>query len=200
VLQRIAALKTAPPEPMAPVLSRIADGVDINFVRVQVQCPSVQQTQALRLQSLHDHEIGYRLITVCPLDGGRYRSLLVDRGFAPMEQAARAAQPGPIVRDPVVGVLRRPDGKTFVTPHNQPQQNLWYWRDIPAMAAALHAERPAPAVLMLERPTPPSGWPTPVPLPGDIPNNHLGYAVTWFGLAAALAGVYLARLLRRRPS
>ncbi len=44
------------------------------------------------------------------------------------------------------------------------------------------------------------GWPAPEPLPPAIPNNHLGYAITWFGLAAALAGVYLAMLLRKRPS
>ena len=34
--------------------------------------------------------------------------------------------------------------------------------------------------------------------PLDIPNNHLGYAITWFGLAAALVGVYLAMLFRKR--
>ena len=45
---------------------------------------------------------------------------------------------------------------------------------------------------------PAGGEPRPAPLPLDIPNNHLGYAITWFGLAAALAGVYLAMLLRKR--
>jgi surfeit locus 1 family protein len=37
------------------------------------------------------------------------------------------------------------------------------------------------------------------PLPSDIPNNHLQYAITWFGLALALAGVYAASLWRKRP-
>jgi surfeit locus 1 family protein len=36
---------------------------------------------------------------------------------------------------------------------------------------------------------PPSGWPLPDPLPPKLVNNHLGYALTWFGLALALAGV-----------
>jgi surfeit locus 1 family protein len=31
----------------------------------------------------------------------------------------------------------------------------------------------------------------------DLPNNHLQYAITWYGLAAALAGVLLFSL--RRP-
>ena len=32
----------------------------------------------------------------------------------------------------------------------------------------------------------------------DLPNNHLQYAVTWYGLAAALAGVLGVWLWRRR--
>jgi surfeit locus 1 family protein len=43
-----------------------------------------------------------------------------------------------------------------------------------------------------------SGLPVPAPVPPDIPNRHLEYALTWFGLAAALIGVYAAMLLRRR--
>ena len=51
---------------------------------------------------------------------------------------------------------------------------------------------------MLQAPAPSGFGPTPAPLPLDIPNNHLQYAGTWFGLAVALAGVYLAVLWRRR--
>ena len=32
----------------------------------------------------------------------------------------------------------------------------------------------------------------------DLPNSHLQYAVTWYGLAAALAGVMGVVLWRRR--
>jgi surfeit locus 1 family protein len=66
------------------------------------------------------------------------------------------------------------------------------------MGAALGAARPAPTFLMLQTPAPSGFGPTPMALPLDIPNNHLGYAVTWFGLALTLAGVYLAVLWRRR--
>ncbi len=66
------------------------------------------------------------------------------------------------------------------------------------MARQLHAPGPAPLFLMAEIPTNPA-WPAlvPAPLPMDIPNNHFDYALTWFGLAAALACVYVADLVGR---
>ncbi len=66
------------------------------------------------------------------------------------------------------------------------------------MAGQLRAAAPAPVFLMVEQPAPPSGLPVPAPIPADIPNRHLEYALTWFGLAASLIGVYAAMLLRRR--
>ena len=66
------------------------------------------------------------------------------------------------------------------------------------MAKALGAGQAAPTFLMLEKPAPGGGGPTPAPIPLDIPNSHLQYALTWFGLAATLVGVYVAMLRRRR--
>jgi surfeit locus 1 family protein len=48
---------------------------------------------------------------------------------------------------------------------------------------------------------PPGGLPKPGKIEVKMPNNHLQYALTWFGLALALGGVYvtwLAERLRRR--
>lgn len=53
-------------------------------------------------------------------------------------------------------------------------------------------------MLIASNPVAPLGRPR-LPTPDDLPDNHLSYAVQWFGLAAALAGVYLVWLLRRRP-
>ncbi len=201
LLHRIDALQAAPAQPIDAVLSRAKAGADIDFTRVQLGCPDLETRPPLRLYSVYDGLMGYRLVTACPLDGAPFKTVLVDRGFIGQQgDAAPRDIPGAPITQPVVGVLRAPDARNIVTPPNQPGQNLWYWRDIPGMAAALHAPAPAPAFLMLESPPPANGEPRPAPLPVNIPNNHLGYAITWFGLAAALAGVYLAVLLRKRPS
>ena len=204
LLARIAALQTAPPEPLDVVLNRLgrpgqpAQG-EVDFVRVQTTCPTLQQTPTLHLYALLGGVLGDRLITACPLKDGRYRSLLVDRGFVDRDHLGEV-RPGPPIEGPVVGVLRRPEPATWLSLPNTVARNDWHTRDVPAMAAALKAPDPAPVVLMLERPAAPLPGPRPAAIPTDIPNNHLGYALTWFGLAAGLIGVYVAKLRRARPA
>ncbi len=190
LLRRIDALQAAPPRPIGQVELTAAAA----YTRVSVDCADLEDRPALQLFSVLDGQAGYRLIAACPLGRG---SILVDRGFS--TGAPSGPHPPHRLSGPVVGVLRAPERPNFVTPRNEPGQDKWYWRDVPAMARALGVQGPAPVVLMLESPAPPGGSPRPVPLPRAIPNNHLGYAITWFGLAAALAGVYLAMLFGKRP-
>jgi surfeit locus 1 family protein len=197
LIARIAALQSAPPRGLATALSGPLDSPELDFTRVVADCPDIETTPYLRLYAVRGGAGGYRIITVCRLTSAPFGSILVDRGFV-RQEAAAAVRPGVKLSAAIVGVLRKGDKPTFVTPPNDARQNLWYSRDIPAMAKALGAERPAPTYLMLEKPAPAGVGPTPAPIPLDIPNNHLQYAVTWFGLAAALVGVYLASLWRRR--
>ena len=58
-----------------------------------------------------------------------------------------------------------------------------------------------PVVTLSEQPVPAGGLPKPGKIDVQLRNNHLQYVLTWFGLALALAGVYvvwLAGRLRRR--
>ncbi len=202
MLARIAALQGAPPEPLGVVLNRLGEGArpevgQVDFVRVQTVCPTLQQTPTLRLYAVLGGVMGRRLITACPIQTGRFRTLLVDRGFVP-DETPIANEPlrGPTLEAPVIGVLRTPPQPGWLTPASDPAKNDWRARSIPAMARALGAPSPAPVFLMLETPRPQSGVPMPAAIPTDIPNNHLGYALTWFGLALGLIGVYVASLLR----
>ena len=71
-------------------------------------------------------------------------------------------------------------------------KNIWIARDLPAMAAELGTE----AVLIVAAETDPADGPDPLPVTVNIPNNHLEYAVTWFGLAVVWAGMTLWLLWR----
>lgn len=199
LLDRIAALKIAPAEPLEVVLRRLPDRVDIDYVRAQTLCPALERLPTVRLYGLRNGVVGYRLIAACPVDATPYRTILVDRGFIPREVVDTPTTPSDLAR-PIVGVLRRGDPGTVFTPANNPAGNDWYRRDVAAMAGALHAPDPAPIFLMLETPAPQGPGPQPAPLPTDIPNRHLEYALTWYGLALALLGVYIAMLVRDRKA
>jgi surfeit locus 1 family protein len=203
LLHQIAGLEAAPARPLGSVLALQKGGQDESFTRVSTPCPDLETRPVLRLFTVAEGGVaGYRLITACPLPAGEdYGSILVDRGFvAQLGDDQPHVIPGQVIAAPVVGILRGGGERSFVTPRNRADQNQWYWRDVAAMARALHAPDPAPLYLMLETPAPASGQPRPSPLPPNIPNNHLGYAITWFGLAGALLGVYLAMLFRKRQT
>jgi surfeit locus 1 family protein len=198
LLARIERLQTAPPRPVGEVLAAAAAGRDVGFARVTVDCPGLARAPYLELHAITGGQAGSRLISACRLTGGPFGAVLVDRGFVADTISARPpADPADRTPLTLTGVLRAPDPKSFVAPADTPGR--WFTRDIPAMAAALGAPRPAPLFLMAETATNPE-WLAlkPQPLPADLPNRHLEYELTWFGLAAALLGVYAALLWRRR--
>ena len=200
LLARIDALQAAPAQPVLPVLARIAEGGDADFTRVNLDCPGLSKAPYVELYALRDGQAGVRLMSACRLDGAAYGSILVDRGFVSDSLSARPpvdATDQTVLK--LVGVLRQPEAGNRFSPPNTAQR--WYTRDLASMAAALKAPRPAPLVLMAETASNPD-WKSliPAPIPADIANRHLEYALTWYGLAAALLGVYAAMLFRRRVS
>ena|SRR5436190_2669429 len=198
LLAHIAALKAAPAQPVEPVLDRLANGQDVEFTRVVAECPGLATAPFIELYGLKDGQAGVRLISACRAPSLAYRTVLVDRGFVGDTVSARPpVDPASQAPFTLTGVLRTPDRRNLFTPPNQPPR--WFSRDIPGMGAALGAARPAPIFLMAETSTNPD-WAAlaPAPIPKEISNRHLEYAITWYGLAVALLGVYAAMLLKWR--
>ncbi|HKR87742.1 MAG TPA: SURF1 family cytochrome oxidase biogenesis protein [Phenylobacterium sp.] len=203
LLAHIAALQHAQARPIEPVLDALARGRDVDFTRVRLSCPGLGAAPFLELYGLKEGGAGWRLVSACQVASLSYRTILVDRGFVADTVAARPpvdrAAAAPVE---LVGVLRTPDRPSLVTPKNPAGAGgRWFTRDVPAMAHALGAAQPAPIFLFAETSSNPElAALQPAPLPAEISNRHLEYALTWFGLAAALAGVYLAVLFRRRKN
>lgn len=116
--------------------------------------------------------VGYRVVAPMELSDGR--RILVDRGFVAIADKDGSRPTGPIS---LTGNLVWPDDGP---PAPDREKNVWTGRDVPLMAADLGT---AP-VLVVAAEVAPAGGPVPMPVSVAIPNNHLGYAVTWFGLAA----------------
>ncbi len=94
----------------------------------------------------------------------------------------------------LTGVLTKGSRGNLFTP--PPAGKMFYAHDVAAMAKALGVSTATPYFIAAETSTNPD-WPSlkPEPLPSDIPNNHFQYALTWFGLAAALLAIYAAKLI-----
>jgi len=199
LLARVAAAQTAPAVPITGVLEAAAKGGDVGYRRVTAICPGLSTAPYVELYAVMDGEMGSRLISVCKLDGAPYGSILVDRGFVLQTISARpAVDPNDGRPVGIRGVLRSPERRNFVQPANDAAHGRFFGRQIAPLAEALHAPNPAPLFLMAETSSNPE-WQAlrPAPLPVDIPNNHLQYALTWFGLAGALLAVYAAMLWGR---
>jgi len=144
---------------------------------------------------------GYWVFAPARLAGGSI--VLINRGFVPLDRKdiGTRAEGAPRGIVDVVGVMRWPETRGLFTPADDVQGNVWYLRDPKAMAEAHKWATVAPFYIEQESPVPPGSLPKPGKLNVQLPNNHLQYALTWFGLALALAGVYivwLAGRLRRR--
>jgi surfeit locus 1 family protein len=120
--------------------------------------------------------------------------VIVNRGFVPDARRDPRSRPDGQVARPIeiVGAMRWPDIRHWFTPGDDPGHNLWFARDPAAIAAAKGLGAVAPFYIEQETPAPPGGLPQPGKLVVSLPDNHLQYALTWFGLAAVLAGVFVS--------
>lgn len=139
---------------------------------------------------------GFYLFTPLRLPTGG--TVMVNRGFVPTELRDPAKRPGsqPPGEVTVTGLVRAPEPKGWFVPENKPGEDQWFTRDAPAIASA-KGLNPAPFYVAADDIPNPGGWPKGGQTSLDLPNNHLQYAFTWFGIAATLVGVFGAFAWKR---
>ncbi|MFQ5437605.1 MAG: SURF1 family protein [Paracoccaceae bacterium] len=135
---------------------------------------------------------GFRVIRALTTPEGK---VLVDLGFRP--ERMRAAPPEPAYMK-VEGNIQFPNETDGFTPPPDRVNEIWFARDVEAMAEALGTR---PLLIVARSATPQVADVTPWPVnTAGIPNNHLNYAITWFLLALAwlgMTGLWLWRIRRR---
>ena len=190
-----------PPRAIWPRLDPAQD--EFLHVAFRAQFPPDQEALVYTSGSAFRTDVsgpGYWVFAPASLPDGAV--VVVNRGFVPPGRAERPgqAQGGPGGSLDIVGVLRWPEARGAFTPADEPDKNLWFVRDPGAIAAAKGWGAVAPFFVEQEAPAPPGGWPRPGPLTVTLRNEHLQYALTWYGLALALVAVFAvwARGARRK--
>ena len=179
VLAAIAAAEMRPPVPLAaapPMLARV-----------------LAEGHFAPLSALYGAEVrsvagvptgGARLLGVLLRDGAA--PVLVDRGWVPVP--VPAVLTGPAAID---GYIRPPDQPGAFTPADDLAGRRFYTLAPAAIGRALGFPELAPFVLVAMGPSPPAGYPEPARTMPRPTNNHLTYALTWYGLAMVLLVIFV---------
>jgi surfeit locus 1 family protein len=193
ILDRLTVNQAAPPMTVDELVK--GDPLRREYGRVRVTGTFLHDKEFyLAARSLKD-KVGMQVVTPLRLDDGRI--VLFDRGWIPQEQKdpPKRAQGQVAGRVDLTGIVRRNQERRQFAPENVPDKNVWFHVDVPLMRN-MAGGKPDPKLdtFFLEADAAPN--PGGVPIGGqtrlDIPNDHLQYAITWFLIALAGAGVYLA--------
>lgn len=177
-------------------------GEDVRYTPVRVS-GIFDHANTVRVYELGSGKAGWHLYT--PLNLGRARFVFVNRGFVPDSLGgATVSVSEPQGEVEVVGLTRIPPSETSIfTPANEPEKRRFYWRDFSNMVTSIHDKtRVSFAPVFIDQSassgTASSQWPRAGTTRVNLSNRHLEYAITWYGLALALTGVYAFFMMGRR--
>lgn len=193
ILHRIAVNQAAAPVSLDELVK--GDPLDHEYGRAKLAGTFLHDKEFHLAARSMKNTVGMQIVTPVRTDDGRI--VLFDRGWVPSEKkdpATRTAGqiPGHVE---LTGIVRRTQVQRQFAPDNAPDKNVWFHVDVPLMRKmAGGAPDPKLDTFFLEADATPN--PGGLPIGGqthlDIPNDHLQYAITWFGIALALIGVYFA--------
>ena len=149
---------------------------------------ALEGEEAPVLTSIQGDGPGYRVVSAMVTGD---RRILVDLGFVPEAAKPMSRTAGRVT---VTGNLLWPQETDSWTPAPDQERNIWFARDLSAMSERLGTE----PLLVVARSIEGADLGT-IPLPVDtagIPNDHLNYAITWFGLALVWAFMSVALVTR----
>lgn len=202
LLADIAERHAAPPLDVTEIEALLARGEAIEY-RAMTARGVFDHDRERHFFATHEGRTGFYIYT--PLTVADGRRLFVNRGFVPYDLKDPALRPQGQVEEEVTvsgyarsELLEKPSA---IVPDNDIAKNLFYWKDLDGMASSTGLDRREVLPFFMDADaasTNPGGWPQGGVTQFSLPNNHLQYAVTWYGLAAALVAVVAGVWWRRR--
>ncbi|MCR0983507.1 SURF1 family protein [Roseomonas populi] len=188
LLATIAAAEAGPPVPLSAAPQP--------FTKVAVTGRFRHDLEATLGAQVRGAVLGTHLIT--PLEAEGLPPVLVNRGWVPMQRdGAAIIRPAGTVT--VVGYVSPPHDRDLFAATDDVAGRRFYTADARAIGAALGLPGTMADLLVALRTadTPRDALPQPAETLPRPPNSHLGYAITWYGLAASLLGVLVAWAIRK---
>lgn len=179
--QRVHAAPVAAPGPGSWPGINAADDA---YRHVQVRGHFIEGHETL-VQAVTELGGGYWLLT--PFQTADGFTVIVNRGYVPPDRSQQSIA-GREDETTLTGLLRITEPGGGFLRRNDPANNRWYSRDIVAIAASRGLHDIAPYFIDADASTEATGFPVGGLTVIAFPNNHLVYALTWFALAAMLAG------------
>ena len=204
LIARIETRRNAEPVSYPAVLSEYVKSGDVEYTHMRVT-GTFDYGRERHVYDPKDTSQGWDIYTLLIPQGG-LPPIFVNRGWVPdaLKDPSKRTEgqvPGMVT---VTGLVRLPPQKTWFLPENDFAGNRLYWRDLDAMQwgpqgppseLQFNAEKGqafAPFSLDADASPPnPGGWPKGGTTEINLPNNHLQYVVTWYGLALTLIGVFV---------
>ncbi|MBW9115790.1 SURF1 family protein [Rhizobium cauense] len=201
LLSNIAERRVTPPASLADIEALAAKGEDIDYRHITVSGEYVNSKERHFFATWHGRT-GFYVYTPLQLADGRY--LFVNRGFVPYEnKEPEMRMQGQLTgQQTMIGLARaKLLGKpSWAVPDNDVPKNIFYWKDLDVMASSVGLDRAEVVPFFVDADDTPN--PKGLPIGGvtdvDLPNNHLQYAFTWYGLAATLVIIVVVARFRKR--
>ncbi len=201
LLADIAERRAAVPVPLADIETMAAQGGDIEYRTVTATGRYINNKERHFFATWRG-QTGYYIYTPLQLADGRY--ILINRGFVPYEnKEPEMRMQGQLTGQQTVSGLARAKllGKpSSLVPDNDVAKNIFYWKDLDVMASSVDLDKAdvVPFFVDADSTPNPAGFPIGGVTQVDLPNDHLQYAFTWYGLAAALLVVVAVSWFRPR--
>lgn len=201
LLADIAERRAAAPVPLADIEAMAAQGCDIEYRTVTATGRYINNKERHFFATWRG-QTGYYIYTPLQLADGRY--LFVNRGFVPYEnKEPEMRMQGQLTDQQTVTGLARaklPGKPSSLVPDNDVAKNIFYWKDLDVMASSVDLDKAdvLPFFLDADSTPNPAGFPIGGVTQVDLPNDHLQYAFTWYGLAAVLLVVVAISWFRPR--
>ncbi len=192
LIKRVNARLDLPPVPLLEMLEKNTDLSDHEYSPVQVRGEFDHEKEVYYFTTDSKGASGWNVYTPLKLNNGKI--LIVNRGFVlfPLRDASSRSE-GQITGEiDIQGLLRLPLAeKPSASYDNNLEKREFYWRSHEEMAGLMGDDQSLflPVFVDADDAANPGGWPKGGATKVSFTNNHLQYAVTWYGLAVTLLGV-----------